>query len=161
MNTSMPGQEGVPSVFSPMARTLEDLVYFSRSLIGMRPWLWDHSVHPIEWRNSDEEEVREPKILKVGVMRTDGELNLHRHKTCANQIKVLLTRLRHVLAPSNAPSLLFVLRATRLSNALHPPPTLPFSSAPNFSTLTVAKPFSHSSALARPTIRALARCPST
>ena len=31
----MPGQEGIPSVFSPMARTLEDLVYFSRSLVSL------------------------------------------------------------------------------------------------------------------------------
>ncbi|KAL2041976.1 hypothetical protein N7G274_005164 [Stereocaulon virgatum] len=32
MNTSMPGQEGIPSVFSPMARTLEDLIYFSKKV---------------------------------------------------------------------------------------------------------------------------------
>ena len=74
MNTSMPGQEGIPSVFSPLARTLEDLVYFTRSLIGMKPWLWDHSVHPIEWQGNVEEEVKNKKILKVGVMRTDSML---------------------------------------------------------------------------------------
>ena len=44
MNTSMPGQEGIPSVFSPMARTLPDLVYFSQSMISMKPWEYDHSV---------------------------------------------------------------------------------------------------------------------
>ena len=75
MNTSMPGQEGIPSVFSPMARTLEDLVYFSRSLIGMKPWLWDHTVHPIEWRNDEERKVKETKKFKIGVMRTDGKTN--------------------------------------------------------------------------------------
>ena len=72
MNTSMPGQEGIASVFSPMARTLEDLIYFSRSLIGMKPWKWDHSVHPIEWRTGEEENIRVQKRFKVGVMRTDG-----------------------------------------------------------------------------------------
>ena len=55
-----------------MARTLEDLVYFSRSLIGMKPWKWDHTVHPIEWRTGEEQEVKEKKKLKIGVMRTDG-----------------------------------------------------------------------------------------
>lgn len=74
MNTSMPGQEGVPSVFSPMARTLEDLVYFSRSLIGMKPWKWDHSVHPLEWDWDAEREMKEKKVFKVGVMRTDRVL---------------------------------------------------------------------------------------
>ncbi len=75
MNTSMPGQEGIPSVFSPMARTLEDLVYFSRSLIGMKPWLWDYSVHPIEWRTDEDRKVKETKQFKIGVMRTDSKTN--------------------------------------------------------------------------------------
>ena len=73
MNTSMPGQEGIPSVFSPMARTLQDLVYFSRSLIGMKPWKFDHTVHPIEWRTSDEHIIKEQKRFNIGVLRTDGD----------------------------------------------------------------------------------------
>ncbi|KAI9821137.1 MAG: hypothetical protein M1827_003871 [Pycnora praestabilis] len=72
MNTSMPGQEGIPSVFSPMARTLGDLTYFSRSMISMKPWKYDHSVHPIEWRDSQEMEAKEQKKFRVGVMRSDG-----------------------------------------------------------------------------------------
>ena len=72
MNTSMPGQEGIPSVFSPMARTLNDLTYFTRSFIGMKPWKYDHTVHPLEWRDSVETEYKENKNLRVGVMRTDG-----------------------------------------------------------------------------------------
>lgn len=72
MNTSMPGQEGVPAVVSPMARTLGDLAYFARSMIWMRPWRLDHTVLPIEWRDGDAEAVREKAKLRVGVMRTDG-----------------------------------------------------------------------------------------
>ena len=72
INTSMPGQEGIPSVYSPMARTLDDLVYFTKSMIQMRPWKYDHSVHPIEWREDEEREVREKKSFRVGVMRSDG-----------------------------------------------------------------------------------------
>ncbi|KAL9115972.1 MAG: hypothetical protein Q9227_000340 [Pyrenula ochraceoflavens] len=67
MNTSMPGQEGVPSVFSPMARTLDDLTYFARSLISMQPWKYDYTVHPIPWRD-----VEIPKKLKVGLISSDG-----------------------------------------------------------------------------------------
>lgn len=73
MKTSMAGQEGIPSVFSPMARTLNDLVYFARSFIGVRPWEWDHSVHPLEWRLEMERTWKEKKIFRVGVIRTDGE----------------------------------------------------------------------------------------
>ena len=75
MNTSMPGQEGIPSVFSPMTRTLDDLVYFTRSMIGMKPWKYDHSVHPLEWRENVEEETKNQKKFRVGVMRTDGKFH--------------------------------------------------------------------------------------
>jgi Asp-tRNA(Asn)/Glu-tRNA(Gln) amidotransferase A subunit family amidase len=72
VNTSMPGQEGVPSVFSPMARTLMDLTYFTRSVIQMQPWKYDPSVHPIPWRSDVESEFESKKPLKVGIMRTDN-----------------------------------------------------------------------------------------
>lgn len=72
VSTSMPGQEGVPSVFSPMARTLNDLAYFSRSLISMKPWTYDPSVHPIPWRSDVESHFAAKKRLRVGVMRSDG-----------------------------------------------------------------------------------------
>lgn len=72
MNTSMPGQEGIPSVFSPMARTLGDLAYFTRSMISMKPWKYDHTVHPIEWRESEAKSAKEKTRYRVGVLRTDG-----------------------------------------------------------------------------------------
>ncbi|CAE7030466.1 hypothetical protein CFE70_004177 [Pyrenophora teres f. teres 0-1] len=71
-NTSMAGQEGIPAVFSPMARTLNDLTYFTRSFIQMKPWTYDYSVHPLEWREDVETEYREKKKLRIGIMRTDG-----------------------------------------------------------------------------------------
>lgn len=73
VDTSMPGQEGIPSVFSPMARTLDDLIYFSKSIISMKPWNYDHSVHPIEWREDQEHDAREKKLLRIGVLRTDSK----------------------------------------------------------------------------------------
>lgn len=72
-STSMPGQEGIPSVASPMARTLHDLIYFSKSIISMKPWVYDHTVHPIPWRTDQERDTKERKVLKFGVMRTDGK----------------------------------------------------------------------------------------
>jgi Asp-tRNA(Asn)/Glu-tRNA(Gln) amidotransferase A subunit family amidase len=75
--TSMPGQEGVPSVYSPMARTLGDLTYFTRAVLGeMRPWRYDYTVHPLPWRESEYAGVGAGvgpgKRLRVGVLRTDG-----------------------------------------------------------------------------------------
>jgi Asp-tRNA(Asn)/Glu-tRNA(Gln) amidotransferase A subunit family amidase len=71
MNTSMSGQEAIPSVFSPMARTLNDLTYFTRSFIQMQPWKYDYTCHPLAWREEIEEEYKEKKKLRIGVMRTD------------------------------------------------------------------------------------------
>lgn len=72
--TSMPGQEGVPSVYSPMARTLGDLTYFTRAVLGeMKPWKYDYTVHPLPWREEVEKEFGDAgRKLRVGVLRTDG-----------------------------------------------------------------------------------------
>ncbi|KAK4129223.1 amidase signature enzyme [Parathielavia appendiculata] len=72
--TSMPGQEGVPSVYSPMARTLGDLTYFTKVVLGeMRPWRYDYTVHPLPWRGEMEREFGDVgRKLRVGVLRTDG-----------------------------------------------------------------------------------------
>ena len=80
MNTSMPGQEGIPSVFSPMARTLDDLTYFTKSFIGMKPWEVDYTVHPIPWREDQYLSFKQgssitpdsPTPLRIGLMTTDG-----------------------------------------------------------------------------------------
>ncbi|KAE8131563.1 amidase signature domain-containing protein [Aspergillus pseudotamarii] len=71
VNTSMAGQEGVPSVFSPMARTLNDLTYFTKAIISMRPWKYDYTVHPISWRDEEESEAKS-KSLRIGLMTNDG-----------------------------------------------------------------------------------------
>lgn len=42
--TSIAGQEGVAPVYSPMARTLEDLETVWKAVMQMKPWEYDHSV---------------------------------------------------------------------------------------------------------------------
>ncbi|GMG06220.1 unnamed protein product [Aspergillus oryzae] len=71
VNTSMAGQEGVPSVFSPMARTLNDLTYFTKAIVSMKPWKYDYTVHPISWRDDEESEAKS-KSLRIGLMANDA-----------------------------------------------------------------------------------------
>ncbi|EMD31904.1 hypothetical protein CERSUDRAFT_119214 [Gelatoporia subvermispora B] len=66
--TSMPGQEGIPAVYSPMTRTLEDLETFWRAIVGMKPWEYDHSCLPIPWREAN----LRGKHIRWGVMWDDG-----------------------------------------------------------------------------------------
>lgn len=65
--TTMPGQEGIPAVYSPMTRTLDDLSFFLKTIIGMKPWEYDYTVINMPWRS-----YIPPKTLKVGVWWSDG-----------------------------------------------------------------------------------------
>ncbi|KAL8907209.1 MAG: hypothetical protein Q9171_005961, partial [Xanthocarpia ochracea] len=105
MKTSMPGQEGIPSVFSPMARTLPDLVYFTKSMIGMKPWEYDHSVHPIPWRTDLYDSTKDQKRLRIGVMETDGVVPPS--PACARALSTVTTALSssgHTIIPITPPS---------------------------------------------------------
>ncbi|KAL8763963.1 MAG: hypothetical protein Q9184_000406 [Pyrenodesmia sp. 2 TL-2023] len=116
MNTSMPGQEGVPSVFSPMARTLPDLVYFTKSMIGMQPWEYDHSVHPIPWRSDIYNAIKDQKILRIGVMHSDGVVPPS--PACLRALTTCTTALSasgHTIIPLNPPS---PIRALTLASSL-------------------------------------------
>ncbi|KAK7683119.1 hypothetical protein QCA50_013792 [Cerrena zonata] len=66
--TSIAGQIGVPAVYSPMTRTLEDLETFWRALMSMKPWEYDFSCIPLPWREID----LSGKKLKFGIMWSDG-----------------------------------------------------------------------------------------
>ncbi|KAF2491952.1 amidase signature enzyme [Lophium mytilinum] len=104
-DTSMPGQEGIPSVFSPMARTLNDLTYFTRSFIGMKPWKYDHTVHPLEWREEVATEYKEKKKFRVGVLRDDGVVTPA--PACAralDQVATALSSEGHEVFDINPPS---------------------------------------------------------
>lgn len=91
----MAGQEGVPSVFSPMARTLNDLSYFTEAIISMKPWLYDYTVHPIAWRGEEEKEAKN-KNLRIGLMVSDGK------KSFPSTCLALLTQCTGVVPPTPA-----------------------------------------------------------
>jgi len=91
-NTSMPGQEGVASVFSPMGRTLPDLAYFTKSLIQTAPWDFDHTVHRMPWSDSTVAEAKDKQVLRVGVMRTDGVVDPS--PACARALERTVSALR-------------------------------------------------------------------
>lgn len=104
VSTSMPGQEGVPSVFSPMARTLNDLTYLTKSIISMEPWTYDHSVHPLAWR-SQIADGYVTKKLHVGIMRTDGVVDPS--PACARALRLVEDALRkegHAIIEVQPPS---------------------------------------------------------
>ncbi|KAI9680954.1 MAG: hypothetical protein M1829_001034 [Trizodia sp. TS-e1964] len=105
ISTSTAGQEGVPSVYSPMARTLEDLTYFTQSMLSMKPWKYDHSVHPIGWREDHAQEMRDKKQFKIGILRDDGVVPPS--PACARALEAVVSALRshgHILVDIMPPS---------------------------------------------------------
>ncbi|KAF8226391.1 amidase signature enzyme [Tricholoma matsutake] len=66
--SSMPGQEGVAPVYSPMTRTLEDLEMFWKAIISMRPWTYDPTCLVMPWKSVNLSE----KTVKWGVIWDDG-----------------------------------------------------------------------------------------
>lgn len=58
-----------------MARTLNDLTYFTKAIVSMKPWKYDYTVHPISWRDDEESEAKS-KSLRIGLMANDGKITL-------------------------------------------------------------------------------------
>ncbi|KAH6654535.1 amidase [Truncatella angustata] len=65
--SGMPGQEAVQSVNGPLTRTLDDLEFYSKTVVDSEPWLVDPRCAPIPWRA-----IELPKRLKIAVMWNDG-----------------------------------------------------------------------------------------
>lgn len=65
--SGLAGQEAVMSVNGPMARTLEDITLFAKTVVDAEPWQVDAKVLPIPWRA-----VERKKKLKIAVLWNDG-----------------------------------------------------------------------------------------
>lgn len=50
-----------------MAKTLEEIVLWARTVVGQQPWLTDPKCLPIPWRD-----VEVKKTLKIGILHHDG-----------------------------------------------------------------------------------------
>ncbi|KAL4864564.1 hypothetical protein BDV12DRAFT_10026 [Aspergillus spectabilis] len=65
--SGLAGQEAVNSVNGPMAKTLEEIVLWSSTVVGQKPWIIDPKCLPIPWRP-----VALGKTLRIGVLYNDG-----------------------------------------------------------------------------------------
>ncbi|KAI5244983.1 acetamidase [Aureobasidium subglaciale] len=65
--SGLAGQEAVNSVNGPMARTLDDIEFFSKNVVGAEPWKLDPKCLPIPWRSVDV-----GRKLRLGVVWNDG-----------------------------------------------------------------------------------------
>lgn len=64
--SGLAGQEAVNSVNGPMGKTLDDILLFSKTVVGLEPWMQDPKCLPIPWRS-----VKIKQKLKLAVMWDD------------------------------------------------------------------------------------------
>lgn len=98
--TSIAGQEGVPAVYSPMARTLGDLETFWKAIVSMKPWEYDYSCLVMPWKDFD---TKQP--LKWGVMWDDGVIIPS--PACKRALEIVVESLQkhgHEVVEINPPS---------------------------------------------------------
>ncbi|KAG6835791.1 hypothetical protein H0H93_014654, partial [Arthromyces matolae] len=103
-STGIPGQEGVPPVYSPMARTLDDLETFWRAVVGMKPWEYDYSCLVMPWDNNLWQTER-VKGFKWGVLWDDGIIQPS--PACKRALETVVETLRkhgHHVVDINPPS---------------------------------------------------------
>ncbi|KAF2268371.1 acetamidase [Lojkania enalia] len=65
--SGLAGQEAVMSVNGPLAKTFEDIIYFSKTIVDTQPWLVDPKCLPIPWRP-----VELKKKLKIAMLWNDS-----------------------------------------------------------------------------------------
>lgn len=65
--SGLAGQEAVASVNGPMTKTLQDMVFYSKTIVDAQPWQVDPKCVPIPWRP-----VEPKQKLKIAVVWNDG-----------------------------------------------------------------------------------------
>ncbi|KAL4878803.1 amidase [Aspergillus karnatakaensis] len=66
------GQESLAGVVGPLARSINDVELFMKSILDQEPWVKDSSLVPVPWRS-----VEVPGSLTVGILRDDGFVRPH------------------------------------------------------------------------------------
>lgn len=73
---STEGQEHVPSVVGPLARSLSSLHLVTKAVIDASPWQDDPRTYPLPWREAIyEDTINRP--LVIGVLLDDGVVKIH------------------------------------------------------------------------------------
>ncbi|GME48883.1 acetamidase [Neofusicoccum parvum] len=76
VTVSTDGQEHVPSVIGPLARSLSSLRFVTKAVVDAAPWDYDPKVVPLPWRADVEEQIQS-RSLVIGLLVDDGVVKVH------------------------------------------------------------------------------------
>ncbi|KAK8222017.1 hypothetical protein M8818_000185 [Zalaria obscura] len=98
---STEGQEHVPSVIGPLARSLSSIELVTKSIIDQRPWDLDPKIHPLPWRQDVYEEVQS-RPLVIGLLVDDGVVKVHPPiERVVKEVAAKLQKAGHEVIPWN------------------------------------------------------------
>ncbi|KAG6999471.1 molybdopterin synthase sulfur carrier subunit [Physcia stellaris] len=95
------GGEGALLAYGGVAFTPYDV----QPVISMKPWEYDHSVHPIAWQSALEQHTREKAKFKIGVLHSDGVVEPS--PACARALDMVVSALQsegHEIVDVDPPS---------------------------------------------------------
>ncbi|GAB7332275.1 hypothetical protein MBLNU13_g04115t2 [Cladosporium sp. NU13] len=68
---TMFGQEQIVPVIGPLSTSLEGIKIFMKTLIDQKPWLYEPSLVPMPWRESNKQTPTTTKPLRIGILLDD------------------------------------------------------------------------------------------
>ena len=89
------GYDSVPAVIGPICRSLRDLELVYSTVLATEPWLREHQLIPLPWRQQESDIARSRNRagkLKIGFMLSDGIAEPH------PPIRNAIIRLRQLLS---------------------------------------------------------------
>jgi amidase len=100
----MEGHTTVESVVGPIGHSISDLRLVLKLVLEMQPWLADPKVVRLPWRQNDHDDTEskiETKKLVLGIMRSDGFVDMHPpvHRAM-NEVVAALERQGHKVVNS-------------------------------------------------------------
>lgn len=102
VTNSYSGQETMPSVIGPMARSLADVEYITKLIIEWELWKYDPKVHPIPLLDNTNLKLSK---LTLGIWKFDGSLTTHPPiQRALNQIMDALTSQGHEVIEIDLPN---------------------------------------------------------
>ncbi|KAK5109432.1 hypothetical protein LTR62_006991 [Meristemomyces frigidus] len=99
---STEGQEHIPSVVGPMARSLSSILTATKTVISANPWTHDPRVLPIPWRQDQYHSIQ-TRPLVIGLLLDDNVVKPHPPiQRVLREAAAKLTAAGHEIIPWNA-----------------------------------------------------------
>ncbi|KXT09723.1 hypothetical protein AC579_1691 [Pseudocercospora musae] len=101
VQVSTSGQEHVPSVVGPLARSLSSIEFVTKLVINAEPWNNDPTCHRLPWRQEVYDHATSQPLV-IGLLLDDGHVRVHPSiDRVAREVAAKLEAVGHIIIPWN------------------------------------------------------------